>query len=275
MRYGTYLRKCRATGARIAVIGRTLSGYPILLLHKGGASETLIVGGVHAREYVTGYLLLDMIAEYVGANGVDVVPILNIDGAILAEDGLDSLRLKEDDARKLVAINGGSRDFRLWKANARGVDLNLNFDAKWGKGKGNLFRPAPSGYVGESPLSELETQAIYKVMRGGNYALVVAYHSKGEEVYWGFDGNFGYREEAERIAKRLNYTLKTTPESTGGLKDAFVRDTGRLGVTVEVGKDAYPHPYPMEKYRELYDIHRGGVAFYTELANDLWTKYNT
>ena len=32
--------------------------------------------------------------------------------------------------RKLLKINNGSKDFLLWKANARGVDLNNNFDAK-------------------------------------------------------------------------------------------------------------------------------------------------
>lgn len=276
MRYSSLIRHCEESGGKVDFIGKTVCGYDIPIIRKGADTpRTLIVGTVHAREFVTGYLLLDLIKEYSGRGGIDVVPILDIDGWVIAEDGLDALDADREVKDNLIKINGGSSDFRMWKANARGVDLNVNFDAKWGKGRGNVFYPAPHGYVGEYPLSEPETRATSKVMRGGDYALVVAYHSKGEEVYWGFGGNLLYKEEASEIARYLGYALKTTPWSTGGLKDEFVLKTGRLGLTVEVGEDKFPHPYPKEEYGNLLKKHVGIFDLYAETARKLWTKYTT
>ena len=58
---------------------------------------------------------------------------------------------------ELFALNGGDKDFSLWKANARGVDLNVNFAASWGKGKRNLRVAGAENYIGEKPFSEPET----------------------------------------------------------------------------------------------------------------------
>lgn len=276
MRYSSLIRRCKESGGKIDYIGKTVCGYDIPVIRKGnGNPRTLIVGTVHAREFVTGYLLLDLIKEYSGRGGIDVIPILDIDGAVIAEDGLPALNADDNIKRNLIKINGGSSDFRLWKANARGVDLNVNFDAEWGRGRGNVFYPAPQGYVGKYPLSEPETKAVSRLMSDGDYALVVAYHSKGEEVYWGFGDNLLYKEEASEIAKKLGYTLKTTPWSTGGLKDEFVLKTGRLGLTIEVGEDKFPHPYPEEEYGNLLKKHDGIFNLYTEIARKLWTKYTT
>lgn len=276
MRYGEFIKRCRAAGGEVGFIGRTVCGTPIPIVRKGkNAPKVLIVGTVHAREYITGHLLLDLIAEYGGKTKIDVVPILDIDGATLAEDGLDALNASDKVKSNLIKINGGSTDFRLWKANARGVDLNVNFDADWANGRGNVFYPAPHGYVGEHALSEPETRAVSALMSDETYALVVAYHAKGEEVYWGFGGDLSYKKEAMTIAEKLGYTLKTTPWSTGGLKDEFVKKTGRLGLTVEVGEDKYPHPYPMSEYGKIKEKHRGILDLYAQTARELWTKYTT
>ena len=64
----------------------------------------------------------------------------NPDGVALALGGLSSVK-EPSRADFLRGLNGGE-DFSLWKANANGVDLNVNFDARWGAGIKNVFSPA-------------------------------------------------------------------------------------------------------------------------------------
>ena len=54
---------------------------------------------------------------------------------------------------------------KLWKANAKGVDLNVNFDARWGKGRRNVFSPAAENYVGPMPCSARNCSTIQSTMR--------------------------------------------------------------------------------------------------------------
>lgn len=57
-----------------------------------------------------------------------------------------------------------------WTANARGTDLSKNFNGNWMKAKmlereNGIFTPAPSGYGGEYPESELETSSLCGFIR--------------------------------------------------------------------------------------------------------------
>ena len=60
----------------------------------------------------------------------------------------------------ILLVNDGSTDFSYWKANANAVDMNVNFDAGWGKGVQNVFCPAPANFVGYYPNSEREVRSI-------------------------------------------------------------------------------------------------------------------
>jgi g-D-glutamyl-meso-diaminopimelate peptidase len=269
--YKEYLEACMAAGAAMRTIGETVGGRQIQMLTKGeGIPRALIVGGIHAREHITTDLLFALTAAYDGKTALDIVPALNIDGILLAQNGLNGLTMRMKDRAFLLRTNRGSEDFSLWKANLRAVDINNNFDAGWGQGKGNVFFPAPSGYVGSHPGSEPETQACVRRMDSGQYALVVAYHSKGEEVYWGFRSKRPYPEEARRVAEALGYSLKETPESAGGLKDYWIEKTGRMGLTIEVGEDRFPHPYPVSELPVLIKKHKDIFALFGEIAERLW-----
>ncbi|MDR0855519.1 MAG: hypothetical protein LBN25_04030, partial [Christensenellaceae bacterium] len=217
-------------GVEIQNFAQTENGLVIPLLKKGkGQVKILVVAAVHAREYITTPLVLELLKEYNPSKNVrfDVVPMLNIDGVFMS-------------------LNDESE--RLRKSNARGADLNCNFNALWGEGKGNRFGYASlsgddgSGRMGACPESEAEAESVGRRIRLYDYSLVVAYHSKGEEVYYGFGADTRYKEYAERYADYLGYTLKTTPYSAGGLKDYFTLRTGRLGLTVEVGNNGLEHP---------------------------------
>lgn len=271
--YNHYLERCYKAGAFIRTVGSTVQGREIKMLTKGiGQAKVLIVGGVHAREHITTELLFALTEAYDGSYAIDVVPALNIDGILLATLGINGLALKMRDRDFLISANGENLDFSLWKANIRSVDINNNFDAGWGEGRGNVFVPASSGYVGTHPASEPETVAAVKLMDTLKYSLVIAYHSKGEEVYWGFRDRKPHKEAAESVAAALGYAVKETPESAGGLKDYWIAKTGRAGLTVEVGEDRFPHPYPESELPNLIERHKDIFRLYGETAEKLWKK---
>jgi g-D-glutamyl-meso-diaminopimelate peptidase len=133
-----------------------------------------------------------------------------------------------------IALSGSP----LWKANARGVDLNVNFDADWGKGKKNVFHAGPENYIGESPESEPETKALADFTRRIKPKAVAAFHSKGEVVY------YRYRScatLAKKVARATGYKAIKTRGSVGGYCD-WAADLGIQAITIEVGNDKLAHP---------------------------------
>lgn len=266
-------RLCQESNAKLGHIGVTYLGYPIPLLSKGsGRGGALLVGGVHAREYITSYLLFELIKRYNGDYRIDCAPALNIDGVLLSRRGESLFPKNSRCYGNLVELNGGE-DFTLWKANIRGVDLNTNFDAEWGTGASNVRYPAAENYIGPFPGSEKETTAIVDRLEEYNYDIVVAYHSKGEEVYYGFGGDFSGKAYGERVAAHLGYQLKTTPNSAGGLKDYCVLN-GIFSLTIEVGEDCYPHPYPMKELPSLIEKHQGSLELFAEIGVELAGRIN-
>jgi g-D-glutamyl-meso-diaminopimelate peptidase len=270
--YNELLKAVKQTGGQVSYIGRTELGYPIPMVSKGrGEERILVVASVHAREYITTFLALSLFEGYNGSVAIDLVPMLNIDGVILSRCGLNGAPISLREKEFLLNVNR-SADFSLWKANIAAVDLNLNFNAAWGKGEGNLKRAASQGFVGNYPESESETRAAANLIRNNNYALAVAYHSKGEEVYWGFGGNNSFKNEAEEFASHLGYRLKQTPLSTGGLKDYFTLNTGKLGLTIEVGNDSLPHPITEDELPNLLKKHKGSWNLLNDIAKKLATR---
>ena len=130
------LRLSQLGGVDVELIGESELGQPIYTAHVASydGKQFIIEGAIHAREYVTSYLLLELIRYYRNREldfGIYFVPLVNPDGARLVLEGVEWI----DDPEKrefLIGINGGSTDFSLWKANANAVDLNVNFDADWG-----------------------------------------------------------------------------------------------------------------------------------------------
>ncbi|HHU43420.1 MAG: M14 family zinc carboxypeptidase [Bacillota bacterium] len=254
-------------GGDVGYIGVTYLGYPIPVITKGRENNKriLLVGGVHAREYITSYLLFELIKEYDGECLIDCVPVLNIDGMLLSRLGLgmfDNKGLCEE----LLRLNQNSEDFSLWKANIRGVDLNVNFDADWGGGEQNILYPASANYIGPYPHSEKETQAIVELINKKDYNMIVAYHSKGEEIFYGFGDNLKHKKKAQKVADFLGYELKTSQGSAGGLKDYAVDKLNKFSITIEVGEDRFPHPYPMGELENLVKRHRGSLELFCKLG---------
>jgi g-D-glutamyl-meso-diaminopimelate peptidase len=173
------------------------------------------------------------------------VPQLNVDGTEIAIHGLS-----EDcpTGERLERANGSS-DFSRWQANARGVDLNHNYNARFYEYKEieraeGLFSASPTRWSGEYPESEPETACLANYLRYNAPRLVLSFHSQGEEIY----GDTGEVEGADGIAMRLSaytgYRL-AKPEGGagyGGLSDWYRAEMHLPAFTVECGKGKNPLP---------------------------------
>ncbi len=255
--YSELLNSIASMGT-IEYIGSTVLGYGIPLIHIGkDTPRTLIIGSVHAREYIT-TLMLNEVVKQTDNCSFDYIPMLNIDGVLLSINGIN-LIVDEEKKKNLFKYNNYKMDFSLWKANANGVDLNVNFDADWGEGKYNITYPASENYIGKTPASEPETKAVVNLLKKNNYTMVACYHSKGEVIYWGFESNFRYYKEAKAIADQLNYPLMRSDGSAGGIKDYYCTKYNGLGITVEIGKDDLLHPYPLKELPNLVNQHKDSL----------------
>ena len=257
-----YLADCSKLlelGAEQIEIRRTVLGRPIFAFEIGcGYPKILAQYAIHAREHITYYLanlhcvsLLKTIKK--GTGTIYILPVINVDGVALCLDGVDSAGAMADN---LLELNRGT-DFSLWKANARGVDLNVNFDARWGTGKKNVLNAGAQNYIGSSPNSEPETRSLIAFTEQIKPDITLSFHSKGEVIYWDFHQNPSALVRDKKIGKMLakstGYRLSRSGASAGGYKDWCIEHLGIPAYTIEVGNDSIPHPIEKEHLLQIFD----------------------
>ncbi len=235
-------------------IGKSVFGRTVYAMKVGnGRPVGIATYAIHGREYITAELALAQIRRGVQKGSCWFIPLVNPDGALLSQIGLSSVLSPTEKAR-LIALNGGE-DFSLWKANARGVDLNVNFPARWGEGVKNVRTAGRENYIGNAPLSEPETQALSCFTQTIRPDYTVSYHTKGEEIYWRFhqtpDREARDRRLGETLSKTTGYPLKETKGSVGGYKDWCIQTFQIPAFTVEVGKDELAHPLKGEALEDI------------------------
>lgn len=226
------------------IIGKSLFGRSVYALKVGnGAPIGLVQCAIHGREFITALLAVEQYKIGVAKGSCWFIPLVNPDGALLSEIGGSTAPKKARQA--LIAMNGGE-DFALWKANGRGVDLNVNFPAKWGKGVKNTRFAGAENYVGKRPFSEPETRALRDFTLQIHPDYTVSYHTKGEEIYWEFDQSSRTcprdKRLAETLSKATGYPLAEAKGSAGGYKDWCIQRLHIPSFTVEVGSEEYAHP---------------------------------
>ena len=253
----------RLPGVDFFTVGYSMLGKPIYGVHLGSYSgkQLLVEGTIHAREWITAPLLCDMVEYYhdkTFAGGMYFVPLSNPDGVSLVLDGPINLPCERLYTYLVDVVNGGSTDFGQWKANANAVDLNVNFDALWGKGAQNVFCPAPGNFVGYYPDSEREVRALQEFTLRVQPNITLSYHTKGNVIYYGFDVlNSAQmqrdREIAQMLAQVNGYEVVKTTASVGGYSDWVSLTLGVPAFTVEVGSADIPHPIGEEYLPEIFE----------------------
>lgn len=259
-------------------LATTAFGRPISTLVVGnGPRKVIYSAAFHANEWITTLILLTFArqwgeaivsgGEIAGQNArelkdkvtIYMVPLVNPDGVDLVT-GAISPESPEYALAEALSENYPNIPFPSgWKANLLGVDLNLQFPAGWLQAREIKFmqgftRPGPRDYVGRAPLDQVESRAMEGYTQAIDPALVLAFHSQGEEIYWQFADIFvpGARELGERLAQVSGYALADTPynSSFAGYKDWFIKTYRRPSYTVEVGRGE--NPLPIEQFPEIY-----------------------
>lgn len=181
----------------VSTIGKTHEGRPIEMARITSRKtdgtkkpEVLIMGQMHAREYISAEVALglintltdkygkdDQITKLVNERDFYIVPVVNPDGSMqvakeMAADGDSSWRKNCRDNNKDGKLD--SRD---------GVDLNRNFGFPFYTHKklknrtGASTQPSAGNYRGPHPFSEPETKAIKKLVEEHDFSVSISYHS--------------------------------------------------------------------------------------------------
>ena len=260
------------------LLARTAFGRSIYAVSIGrGDRRVLYSAAHHANEWLTATVLLKFIEDYAealqndgeigGINArelyqsatISLVPMVNPDGVDLVTGAIEAGSDQYERAREFADFYPNIPFPEGWKANLNGVDLNLQYPAGWLRAREIKFsqgftRPGPRDYVGRFPLSQIEPQALYDYTERIDPAIVIAWHSQGEVIYWQYGGIevSGARELAERFSEVSGYALEDTPynSSFAGYKDWFIQSFRRPGFTIEVGTGE--NPLPLSQFDEIY-----------------------
>lgn len=252
-------------------LGRSAAGRELYAFAIGSARDTsLFVGGVHGMEWLTSLLLIRLLEDVCRAldtgapladidmnrslesRSLTIVPCLNPDGVEIAVAGPAAAGKWE----ALVRHCGGAD---RWQANARGVDLNHNFDAGFSvlrkmEEAAGYTGPGPTRYGGPFPFSEPESAALADFCRRFSPHQAYAFHSQGEEIYYRYGDRTPARSRlmAQVLASASGYKLAQPEElaSHGGFKDWFISYFGAPAFTIEIGRGK--NPLPVEELEPIY-----------------------
>jgi g-D-glutamyl-meso-diaminopimelate peptidase len=279
---------------KYVTIGETHDNRDIILLKLGlGQKYIICCGGVHGRETVNPIVLLKIIEYYAdlymnfrqqklalkkklekpnvhikeeyehmlyGACIYELlqtytilfVPMLNPDGYMIAQKGFGILR----DIHLREACEKSNIDYREWKANGRGIDINRNFPSQFWKQK----------FGGDFPASEEETKALIRLFHEYQSIGFLDFHSRGREIYY-YRNKMpeSYNKKQLDIAIRLcaitEYTLVPPEEeidvgdSGGNTVHYYSEYFHKPAITIETVEDEaeFPleHTYRASTFREI------------------------
>ena len=195
----------QVTSSGISILGTSI---PVVKIGNG-AKEVFYSASFHANEWITTPLLMKFLADYCycyannlsifGVNArnlynyctIYIMPMVNPDGVDLVTGEISSNSSLYSNTRLIANYYPNIPFPNGWKANIRGVDLNLQFPAGWEQARQIKFsqgfnQPAPRDFVGFGPLTEPESLAIYNFTLEHNFSLVISFHTQGKVVFWQF-----------------------------------------------------------------------------------------
>lgn len=265
----TLLPELTKADVRVEVIGYSVMKKPLYAFSIGrGKKEIFYSGGWHANEWHTSKFLMTFLQQltkydqekrlwydYDVSHILDevtlyIVPLVNPDGVDLVLQGMTK---KHPYYEQILEINKEVTRFDHWSSNIRGVDLNHQWPAGWEQeALTSPKKPWPRHYSGPAALTEPEAIAIYQLTLKQSFEYVLAFHSQGQVIYWGYRGM--EPKESEEMVTRLSHVSSYTPiqtaDSDAGYKDWFIQETGRPGFTIEVGVGT--NPLPPSAFAEIW-----------------------
>lgn len=251
--------------------------YDVILGNPNAKKTILVVGTMHAREYMCSLLLMNQIEYYLenyhrSISGKKVssilnhicihyVPMANPDGVTISQSGISKIR--DASLRKKLKKMTKGKGTSKWKANARGVDLNKNWDYKWKK----QGKAGSSDYSGPNVNSEPETKALLKLKknlkRKKKLKATISYHTVGNIVF----GKCTKKSVKATTKKMYNLAKSITGYACGdkvyggkGIGNSREWDMYQLGVpsiTIEIGEKSAPGP--ISEYKEIWNKNKNVV----------------
>ena len=266
--------------------GRSVMGRPLWTLTMGqGRNRVLYNASHHANEWICSLVLLrfaeelakafisgesiygESAAEILSYATLCLIPAVNPDGIDLVTGDISAGEYYAN-ARRIAADYPRFRFPQDWKANIRGIDLNLQYPAGWEQARENKYAqgivsPAPADFVGSAPLSAPEARAVYDFTLRYDPALILAYHTQGEVIYWKYLDFMpeGSENIAQLFSRLSGYEAEDTPFASGfaGYKDWFIQDFDRPGYTIEAGRGI--NPLPIGQFDKIYRDNLGILTY--------------
>lgn len=237
-----YSDYCEMTEIGSSVKGHSL--YDFTIGSPDADSSVLVVGTMHAREYICATVLMQEIEYYLSNYNCMI-------GGMKPADVLENTQIHYVVMANPDGVEISQKSYARWKSNARGVDLNRNFPTKKFVSGGTK---GAEGYSGKKALSEPESRAIaaltVKLKTKQKLQGVINYHAMGRIIY----GSCSSKKIAKdtktmyQIAKReTNYIAaleSSKTKSPGGQYREYVMYLlGIPSITIEVGKTWAPCSY--------------------------------
>ena len=252
---------------KVGSIGKSVEGRDLVLIEFGKGNKKIFVCGTHhAREYISTTYLMYAIDRFAymyetGMNETEydikaildnvtfcIVPMVNPDGVNLVQNGITAVQ-NPDAVSAMKITEGRENGYRAWKANINGVDPNWNYDKDWFKSREKASSPASTGYNGEMPGTEPETQAVSAYVDANMFEAYLSMHTQGKLLYWAEDVT-NPTDLGSLVQRATGFSLirEDTPKKLSGVGGSFFdyvfRKYGKATMTVELCNYIGPKPYP-------------------------------
>lgn len=176
--------------------------------------------------------------------------MVNPDGVDLVQKG----NCGDCDQEAVDKINNYNNDFKSWKANIRGIDLNRQYPALWKNIINNPDQPAPADYKGIAPLTEPEAVALFDFINSRNFAASISYHSSGNTIFTRLGDNPYTSKLAALVSNVTGYQIidLTSNKSGGGFSDWFTLTKKKPALTMEISPFLGPRPVPLKNWDDIW-----------------------
>ncbi|MFA6808918.1 MAG: M14 family zinc carboxypeptidase, partial [Eubacteriales bacterium] len=287
------IKRLYPDAVELVTIGQSVENRALLLIKLGkGEKKVFLNGSMHAREYITTSLLMEMVDEYAYAYTYNekfdnynaktlldnvtlyIVPMVNPDGVNLVQNGISSTSNPEK-VKKIKNMQP-YLGYEAWKANINGVDLNRNFPVGWDAMISNTNVYSSENFKGTAAATEPEVKALLNLLKNNQFKIVSSYHTQGELIYWSDKNCSSFNNILEPMTDRL---VKLTGFKKGsklqsyGMWGSGISDLTRAQkiptFTLEFCPYRNDKPFPNSEFNVVWDKGKDTGLFFAQEAMNL------